>query len=323
MEPEKPTINYLNNNVKAKNLEEKVVQAEATGKPVSIGKKLFNFAKKAVGTYQSLSPTTKALLAVGAVEGTRALLGTSAAQTAAQKIAEYGPQVMGAVGSTASAAYNKVKDYFKSSGTSVPKTLPSNSTALVRVNNSIAKSNNDSVSSSIMDGLKTFWPRFKGDLGIAKKKVSSWFKGNGYGGGRLRKGSPEAKAYMARLRAIRRAKLSGKGIIGLGFPAGVSPAQLKTALKTARELGQGTVTVGEKTMPYSAALKIHQGYTKMQNFWKTHNRKDFHKPKYSKKWKYMSEVRYAALLENLRKRMAAEMAGKWLVPQTSTAKRMR
>ena len=61
----------------------------------------------------------------------------------------------------------------------------------------------------------------------------------------------------------------------------------------------------------------------MQNFWKTHNRKDFVKPKYSKKWKYMTEPRYAAILNNLRKRMAAEMMAKWLVPQTNTAKKMK
>ena len=65
--------------------------------------------------------------------------------------------------------------------------------------------------------------------------------------------------------------------------------KIKNALKVARDLGQDTVTIGDKTMPYSTALKIQQGYTKMQNFWKNHNHRDFVRPKYSKKWKYMTE----------------------------------
>ena len=96
----------------AKNLREKVNEAEESGKPVSIGKRLYNFAQKAVKAYQNLSPTTKALIAVAGVEGAKALLGTSAAQTAMKKVAEYAPQALGAVGSTLKKGYEKVKDYF-------------------------------------------------------------------------------------------------------------------------------------------------------------------------------------------------------------------
>ena len=55
------------------------------------------------------------------------------------------------------------------------------------------------------------------------KYPASWLKtfGYGYGGARFKKGSPEAKAYMARLRAMRRGRRKG------GMFKGVTHAQLE------------------------------------------------------------------------------------------------
>ena len=77
-------------------LQEKVVEAEATGNPVSIGSRLYNFGKKLV-----TNPVSKALMGYAAVEGSKALLNTPTGQAA-----------LGAVGSTLQKGYDKVKDYF-------------------------------------------------------------------------------------------------------------------------------------------------------------------------------------------------------------------
>lgn len=56
----------------------------------------------------------------------------------------------------------------------------------------------------------------KGAFNIGKSLYNAW-KGKGYYGGRLIKGSPEAKAYMARLRAMRGRGIKGYGIEGRGI----------------------------------------------------------------------------------------------------------
>ena len=53
--------------------------------------------------------------------------------------------------------------------------------------------------------------------------------GYGYGGARFRKGSPEAKAFMARLRAMRRGRRKG------GMFKGVTHSQLERLLVDAEQ----------------------------------------------------------------------------------------
>ena len=73
----------------AEEIQEKIATAEATGKPVSIGKKIFNvigtIAKAGINTYQSLSPTSKALLAIAATQGASKFLTSPTGQAMIQK----------------------------------------------------------------------------------------------------------------------------------------------------------------------------------------------------------------------------------------------
>ena len=104
---------------------------------------------------------------------------------------------------------------------------------------------------------------------------------------------------------------------------GVSHIDIRDALAQAGADGRNMVNLNGHEVSVENARKMLKGYYKMINFWQSHNCKDFVKPKYSKKWKYMTEPRYASILNNLRKRMIDEMAAKWLVPQTNTAKKMK
>ena len=305
-------------------VEAKIVQAETTGQPISIGKRVYNYV---ASKYNNLNPMAKAVLAVAAAQGINKLAGSPYANL----MLKSGMQ-------TAKNLYSKIKNSSLLNPPAYDPTMRINTdmftttTAVPTFDPNYLPPVPEKLPdkpSAIMRAAQSIWNGIKGTRKFLKNQyidpMNEYSFGNGYGGGmrgRLRKGSPEAKAYMARLRAMRRGK-RGKGIIGLGFPKGVSPGQLKNALKVARDLGQDTVTIGDKTMPYSTALKIQQGYTKMQNFWKNHDHRDFVRPKYSKKWKYMTEPRYAAVLNNLRNRMIEEMQGKWLVPQTNTAKKMK
>ena len=92
------------------------------------------------------------------------------------------------------------------------------------------------------------------------------------GRGRFRKGSPEAKAYMARLRAMRK----GNGIRGLGFPKGIKPRELRDAVRQARINGQFKVKVRNHTLDLTQARQEIDDYIKMQRFWKTHDHKQYH-----------------------------------------------
>lgn len=303
-------------------VEAKIVQAETTGQPISIGKRVYNYV---ASKYNNLNPMAKAVLAVAAAQGINKLAGSPYANL----MLKSGMQ-------SAKNLYSKIKNSSLLNPPAFDPTMRINTDMFTTTTAVPAFDQNfvPPVVEKIPESQSIIARTARSILNGAKKvrgflknqyidPMNDYSFGNGYGGGgRLRKGSPEAKAYMARLRAMRRGK-RGKGIIGLGFPKGVSPEQLKTALRVARDLGQDTVTVGDKTMPYSTALKIQQGYTKMQNFWKNHDHRDFVRPKYSKKWKYMTEPRYAAVLNNLRNRMIEEMQGKWLVPQTDTAKKMK
>ena len=255
----------------------KVQTAEATGQPVSIGKRLHDYWARAKQGVSGLWDKTRNTTIGDITDG---------------------------IGNAASSVWNKVKN---------PRTLATIGTlaALQGIGDS-----GQMKLSNALDLAGVAYPALK--LPAATLR----YLGHGYkGGAKFKKGSPEAKAFMARLRAMRKKKKGG--MFGLGFPKGVSPEQLRTALKIARSAGKDTVTLEDKTMDYKEALKTLESFTKMQNFWKTHNHRDFVRPKYSKKWKYMTEPRYASILNNLRNRMAAEMMAKWLVPQTNTAKKMK
>ena len=140
----------------------KVQSAEATGKPVSIGKQLYdlwgslsngavNLAKSGWNKFQSFSPTTKTMAALAGLKGLETAMKTEAGQSIGMK----------------------ALDLLKSLGS---KNLISSGLDIASVANPMLK--------IPAYALKTI--------------------GLGYGGARFKKGSPEAKAYMARLRAMRR-----------------------------------------------------------------------------------------------------------------------
>ena len=251
----------------AKNLREKVNEAEESGKPVSIGKRLYNFAQKAVKAYQNLSPTTKALIAVAGVEGTKALLGTSAAQTAMKKVAEYAPQALGAVGSTLKKGYEKVKDYFApkiDASKEMADFYPNTTSVFSRIKLPVSKPKIDPLPSSAFK--KSYANGFREIFmnKTPKEDIMGNSTGWGYGGGRgrFRKGSPEAKAYMARLRAMRKSK-RGSGIRGLGFPKGVKPRELRDALRQTINGNRKIVRIRNHELGITRAWQEIKNYIKM------------------------------------------------------------
>ena len=150
--------------------------------------------------------------------------------------------------------------------------------------------------------LKSGWNRF-------------WNKrGSGYRGGRrarLRKGSPEAKAYMARLRAMRgKKKKSGHGYRG-GMFRGVSLMDLADLIREANENKKPYIHVnwvdsnGKKrmtTVGTAEANKMIEGTTKIQKFYDDKDRSVYLTEHYGEKaWPYkkMSAKRHKNILRLL------------------------
>ena len=98
------------------------------------------------------------------------------------------------------------------------------------------------------------------------------------------------------------------GILGLGFPKGVSPNELKAALRMARSAGKKQVELDNTTLDYDKALKILEGYNKMQNFWQgktADQRSAYIKSHYlsgttHKPWKNMTQARLRKILSRIR-----------------------
>ena len=97
---------------------------------------------------------------------------------------------------------------------------------------------------------------------------------------------------MARLHALRR---RGSGIRGYGFPKGVTPEQLRNAIIQTRDGGRRIVRIGDHELGVTQAQIELDNFLKMQDFWKSHDRKQYHGKKYSRKWQKLSEARYASL----------------------------
>ena len=112
---------------------------------------------------------------------------------------------------------------------------------------------------------KAFMARLRA---MRRRKTGRGIRALGYGGGRrFRKGSPEAKAFMARLRAMRKGRRKG------GMFYGITYDKLDQLVAQAQTRGDDFVTVTdayrqEHVVPMASARKMLSGFKKMTDFWK-------------------------------------------------------
>ena len=195
-------------NEKARNLEEKVTEAETTGQPVSIGKKLYEFGKKVV-----THPITKTVASVALTEVLRNYLRSSNNAQPAPQITK--PNVTASAPETAGIGerlWGKIKDYINSQydipndTAPTPKTTKFDKSYMGQLKDYFypAKVNADKEMNSFYpDSDSVYTPIKRSIWGTIKNYFTRKKSGSGW---RFRKGSPEAKAYMARLRSMKRTK---------------------------------------------------------------------------------------------------------------------
>ena len=114
---------------------------------------------------------------------------------------------------------------------------------------------------------KSFMARLRA---MRRRKTGRGIHALGYGGARFRKGSPEAKAFMARLRAMRRGRRKG------GMFKGVTHAQLGRLLADAEAAGREGFPIKDKNgvdhqISLDSARRMlegFRGFKNMTDFWK-------------------------------------------------------
>lgn len=218
---------------------EKIVKAEETGKPVQVKESTISLwdAIKTIGKapFKGAKKLGKASWRLGkriyrnpvgnfAIKAGLSYLGSKYAPIIMEKGIDYGTRAATKVGEY---AYNKLDPHFGTYKNIADrgfldnlKNIGTNAVGLVR-----------NVAVAPFTGTRA-----------AYRYVKGWFGQGYYGGrrGRFRKGSPEAKAYMAMLRSRRRnvgssrrtKKKKGRGIIAMGY-GGMFPKYGVKALETA------------------------------------------------------------------------------------------
>ena len=310
----------------AEEIQDKIATAEATGKPVSIGKRLFNVigsvVRAGINTYQSLNPTSKALLAIAATQGASKFIASPTGQAMIQK----GINGVKAIPGLLSAAKTKVPEMYDAAKIKVIDTLHPKPKYVPNIlYKHFRPSLSDVTVKPIMNMLK---PKPKPSLvnRLAKaamfttapqqksSKIPKFFStiksklgfGYGAGKGRLRKGSPEAKAYMARLRAMRGRRRGKKG----GMFKGVNHERLAAAVAKAQRLNRTEIRMTDAygdthIVPLENAEAMVEGYSKMRNFWKDKDCGEYIREHYltgntHKLWNRMTSARMRMILRRIR-----------------------
>lgn len=283
--------------------QEKIAEAEATGKPVTVKKSTFNLWNGMKGLASGTWNLAKKAYA-------NPLINAGLKMGATYLAEQYGPGLaMGALrgaykgylkGSKAfnegldALAYNRMKNRAPEftgrilNDESIPASDKTNAAKVM-------------INQAIKYGSNTLGERLKRGL----NRLNQWgtqalIKGNNAyrnwrgikGSGRFRKGSPEARAYMAMLRArrgmgARRRTRLGRGIIGGWWKKGVSPELLNRALNDQAQENNDRIRIldwdkvnyiqenGEDLyIDRDEANRMMDNWEHMNEFWLTHNYDD-------------------------------------------------